>query len=434
MWSSKGHILYITILGLFLSSCTWTQKPEKHILPEHKPGKTQIVTESIYSPSITTDGRGNPVIIGFVYRSFPSSMEKAPGLKVFKRENGNWLHVSDIKTYCTYSAWGHSLKVNSSGELCFAWTVQNYGGKDKIRWSAKRIATVFSSDGGRTWKRGCDVHEWKSGQRRKPKIVPAPGGIWRVFWIEGRRNEETTMTSLWDMRKLTWQAPENVEKTLTGKSEGTMRVAPIAINSRTYALIETMVENAPFTLFFASHNTATSTWKIEPFTRKNKYCRVNGEKKGDIYPLMDAGLATLPDGRLVTIVCSIMTVGLTSIMTAPEIKGHIFSYRQTEDGRWLWQNQVDDDPKISDRSHLRLLGDAQGRLYASWLDRREGEEHIYFSYSPDSGKTWTENLKITEEALKTPDYDMCLLPGGKVAFAWSDLKKKNLINYRELQK
>jgi hypothetical protein len=92
--------------------------------------------------------------------------------------------------------------------------------------------------------------------------------------------------------------------------------------------------------------------------------------------------------------------GLTVI--ASNKSGDIFSYNNTDAGKWNTGQKVNDVDTVSKEGLMALNADGQN-TFAVWLDLRDKHNKIFGAKSTDAGKTWTANKMI----YASPDTTVC---------------------------
>ncbi len=95
-------------------------------------------------------------------------------------------------------------------------------------------------------------------------------------------------------------------------------------------------------------------------------------------------------------------------------------FSRSTDGGWTWSTEVkvnDEHPGSSKFSSLGL--DAAGKLYVAWEQEPEG--NVYFSMSTDSGKSWSSDVRVNEDA---PGWQgapsLAVDPDGNIYVTWYD--------------
>lgn len=84
--------------------------------------------------------------------------------------------------------------------------------------------------------------------------------------------------------------------------------------------------------------------------------------------------------------------------------GDLIAWRSTDAGKtWSKGNAVNDVPKAATEGLHGLSADADGRLFAAWLDKREKGTKLYGARSDDGGLTWSKNVLV----YSSPDGTIC---------------------------
>ncbi len=128
--------------------------------------------------------------------------------------------------------------------------------------------------------------------------------------------------------------------------------------------------------------------------------------------------------------------------TKPELTGHsdVF-HRASYDGGKTWTDPKDlgdDDPNLYAGQYFPNIGLApNGRIDVVWWDTRDTpgqrSNDVYYTYSTDDGKTWSKNVRITDQSVDRRlgvwglNYDIASQPGVGSAnefavFGWDDTR------------
>ena len=89
-------------------------------------------------------------------------------------------------------------------------------------------------------------------------------------------------------------------------------------------------------------------------------------------------------------------------ITACTSKGDIFSFYKENDGNWTPGTRVNDTDTTA-KENLMALGGHGKKMFAVWLDLRDGHNKIFGSSSKDGGKTWERNVLV----YASPDTTVC---------------------------
>ncbi len=131
---------------------------------------------------------------------------------------------------------------------------------------------------------------------------------------------------------------------------------------------------------------------------------------------------------------------------SPEIAGVSEVYnRVSYDGGATWSEPKplsDDDPKIYAGQFFPNLSIApNGRIDVVWWDTRDIQglrgTDAYYAYSTDDGKTWSKNIRLTEQSIDRKlgiwgnNYDIASQPGvastnAYAVFGWDDTRNSDL--------
>jgi hypothetical protein len=98
-------------------------------------------------------------------------------------------------------------------------------------------------------------------------------------------------------------------------------------------------------------------------------------------------------------------IGVTKnglIITACNNDGDIFSFALDKKGNVIKQSRVNDVDTAAKENLMALSSDGD-RVFATWLDLRNGHNEIYGSLSNDGGITWSKNIRIYH----SPDTTVC---------------------------
>ena len=94
--------------------------------------------------------------------------------------------------------------------------------------------------------------------------------------------------------------------------------------------------------------------------------------------------------------------------------GDLFAWRSTDNGKtWSAPARVNDVSAASREGLHTLAADANGRLFAAWLDLRHEGTRLYGAWSEDSGAAWSANVQLYE----SPDGTICQCCHPTAAFA-----------------
>lgn len=97
--------------------------------------------------------------------------------------------------------------------------------------------------------------------------------------------------------------------------------------------------------------------------------------------------------------------------------------RSDDDGAtWSAPVRINDSPEL-DQWSVMLAIDANDALHAAWYDTRSGHMNVYYSFSTDTGRTWSPNLRIMEKDFETRRlgeyFGLAAGPDGAAYFVWT---------------
>jgi hypothetical protein len=93
-------------------------------------------------------------------------------------------------------------------------------------------------------------------------------------------------------------------------------------------------------------------------------------------------------------------------------------YRRSDDAGQTWNNEqrLVGVPGLSHRPQLAVSG---GALYLVWWDNRNGNDEIYYKHSRDSGRTWSEDIRLTHTA-GASQFPMITTANGDAHVIWTE--------------
>jgi hypothetical protein len=107
----------------------------------------------------------------------------------------------------------------------------------------------------------------------------------------------------------------------------------------------------------------------------------------------------------------------------------LFSSSSDEGATWSTPIKINDDTGSADQWQIQggFIIDAKGTLQAAWRDERDGVYNQYYSNSTDGGKTWSKNIKISDQGFdiatfpRPGDYNgLAVAPNGTLYAVWVD--------------
>jgi hypothetical protein len=117
----------------------------------------------------------------------------------------------------------------------------------------------------------------------------------------------------------------------------------------------------------------------------------------------------------------VTTVSGHAVATGPHAHGlpsdgDLLAWRSTDRGKtWSKALRINDVPSAAREGLHTLAADAQGNLFAAWLDLRHTGTRLFGAWSKDSGASWGANVQIYE----SPDGTICQCCHPFAAFAES---------------
>ncbi len=102
-----------------------------------------------------------------------------------------------------------------------------------------------------------------------------------------------------------------------------------------------------------------------------------------------------------------------------------FSYRPLG-GTWQANTKVNHNAGTARRRSPSIAADANGNAYAVWADSRNGQDDIFFSYRP-AGGTWQTEGKVNQDSGTASHYNprIASAPNGHVMVVWEDTRNGN---------
>jgi hypothetical protein len=111
--------------------------------------------------------------------------------------------------------------------------------------------------------------------------------------------------------------------------------------------------------------------------------------------------------------------------TSPQFTGDIHFARSLDGGKtWSAPATVHHDRQLITHRFESLLVDPKGRLWAAWIDKRNGVS-IYYAYSDDRGATWSSDTKLADSSCECCRIALALDPQGRVAAMWRHVFEPN---------
>jgi hypothetical protein len=153
-------------------------------------------------------------------------------------------------------------------------------------------------------------------------------------------------------------------------------------------------------------------------------------------PVKVGELATLALGkrRGPRIVANGRTVAITAISHGA---GDLSSWTSDDAGAsWAERARVNDIPRSAREGMQGLAGNGQGKVFAVWLDLRNGGTELWGALSSDGGKTWGPNTRVYQ----SPDGSICecchpsvtFSPDGRMIVLWRNSLKGERDMYRAI--
>jgi hypothetical protein len=134
-------------------------------------------------------------------------------------------------------------------------------------------------------------------------------------------------------------------------------------------------------------------------------------------------LAYAPDGSL----SALYVVG--KVIPGRRFPAAAMRFVRSPDGGRTWSPPatVTDDSVFGAHNFHALHASADGTLFVSWLDGREGKSAVFLTRSTDGGKTWEPNRRIAEgEACPCCRTAIATGAGGVVYLAWREVADGNV--------
>ena len=86
---------------------------------------------------------------------------------------------------------------------------------------------------------------------------------------------------------------------------------------------------------------------------------------------------------------------------------------------------LSNNPGFSEHPQIAAVGD---NIYIAWVDDSSGERKVMFCKSPDSGKTFSENIVVAQNTIG-PHHAELAAKGENVYIVWMELTQKLTIRY-----
>ena len=131
-------------------------------------------------------------------------------------------------------------------------------------------------------------------------------------------------------------------------------------------------------------------------------------------------LASSPDGAIVS-------VRITGISENYDISGDFDKYRdyvsepvpiEISRGETQFSDAKQLFPEWTYSSEPVIRCDTQGNIYLAWLERLNGVNQAFFSFSADSGETWSQVLNISRSGDRVSQVDLAVDGAGHFYITW----------------
>jgi hypothetical protein len=112
--------------------------------------------------------------------------------------------------------------------------------------------------------------------------------------------------------------------------------------------------------------------------------------------------------------------------TSAQFTGDIRFARSLDGGEtWSAPSVLHHDRQLITHRFESLIVDPQGRLWAAWVDKRDGKAAIYYAYSDDRGATWSADAKLAGSSCECCRIALAANPQGRVVAMWRHVFEPN---------
>jgi hypothetical protein len=95
----------------------------------------------------------------------------------------------------------------------------------------------------------------------------------------------------------------------------------------------------------------------------------------------------------------------------------------SSDGGVTWQSQTRLTSSIGE-SEAACIGAFNSNVHVTWVDSRDGNSEIYYKKSTDSGLTWGDDMRLTNDPVVSANPSIAL-SGNNIHIVWIDWRENN---------
>lgn len=283
-----------------------------------------------------------------------------------------------------------SLAVDANGTLYVAWDESFNNDYD--------IYVTTSTDGGQSWSANIKVNDDSGTSRQQySSLAVDASGIVYVAWQDQRNGNYDVYFATSTDSGTTWSTNVKVNDD-SGTSAQYKPSLAVDASGTVYVAWEDN-RNSNYDIYFASSTDSGTTWSTD--------VKVNDET--DSADQLVANLAVDSSGML--------------YVTWHNGNRDIY-FATSTDGGTTWSSNIkfNDDSGASRQEYPSLAVDANGIVYVTWQDNRNGNYDIYFAKSVDDGNHWQVQAMVNDNngESQLPKPSLAVNANGNAVIAWTD--------------
>ncbi len=296
--------------------------------------------------------------------------------------------------------WGPDTRLTSNPAWSWGQKVATDYGWVHVVWSDKRdgnyeIYYKHSTDGGDSWDSDMRLTA-NSAVSRSPSIATGGGyGRVHVVWVDRREGDFGIYYKHSTNGGISWGSDIRLSHNITDSESPSIATGP---GSRVHVVWDDYRY-----IYYRLSTDGGDSWGTETILTNDP-----GES-------CQPSIATDDSGR-------VHLVWFDSRDNDYEIY-----YKRSTDGGNSWGPDVRLTHNVIAESWYPCIAtDGSNGVYVVWEDRRDGNSEIYYKCSTDGGKTWGEDIRLTNDAVNSWDPRIAADNSGRVHLVWDDNRAGDL--------